>query len=165
MGHKDPTYVVFDGDNDKWAFAYMKGWNKSEKVDFDFRDAHDLDNMTSQAQNEAYVKGQLRERMKKSHCVVVLVGPKTKFLYKYVRWEIELAQEMDLPIVAVNLNKKNGQDDDLCPALLKDQCVVHVPFGAVAIKRALDGWPAEYGGLTKAARDQGARRYKDLEPQ
>ena len=24
-----PVYVAFDGDKDKWAYAYMKGWNKS----------------------------------------------------------------------------------------------------------------------------------------
>jgi hypothetical protein len=60
MSYKDPTYVIFDGDNDRWAYAYMKGWKQNENVDFAFNDAHDLDNMTSLAQGEYYVKGKLK---------------------------------------------------------------------------------------------------------
>jgi hypothetical protein len=35
------TYVIFDGDNDRYAYAFMKGWKVNERVEFDFRDAHD----------------------------------------------------------------------------------------------------------------------------
>src|SRR4051794_17639313 len=85
MGHRDATYVIFDGDNDRGPYAFMRGWRASEHVDFDFRDAHELGTMTANAQNEQYVKRQLRARMEKSSAVVVLVGDKTKWLYKYVR--------------------------------------------------------------------------------
>ena len=47
-----PVYVAFDGDKDKWAYAFMKGWKTNERVDFDFEDAHDLDAMTGRAQSE-----------------------------------------------------------------------------------------------------------------
>jgi hypothetical protein len=30
-----PVYVVFDGDKDKYAYAFMKGWKQNENVDFD----------------------------------------------------------------------------------------------------------------------------------
>jgi hypothetical protein len=63
-----PVYVAFDGDKDKWAYAFMKGWKTNERVDFDFEDAHDLDAMTGRAQSEQYVKSMLKERMKAS-CV------------------------------------------------------------------------------------------------
>jgi hypothetical protein len=116
ISHKDPTYVVFDRDNDKWAYVYMKGWKANDRVDFDFRDAHDLDAID---RDEAYVKAKLRDRMKESKAVLVLIGPKTKNLCKYVRWELELAIELDVPIVAVNLNKTNGKDTDLCPAIIR----------------------------------------------
>ena len=36
---------------------------------------------------------------------MVLVGEKTKNLYKFVRWEIELAIKLGLPIIVANLNK------------------------------------------------------------
>jgi antiphage defense system Thoeris ThsB-like protein len=70
------AYVIFDGDNDKWAYAYMNGWKTNKNIDFEYKDAHDLDNMTSRAQDEQYVKSKLRERMQNSTAVVVLVGEK-----------------------------------------------------------------------------------------
>ena len=32
MSYKDPSYVIFDGDNDKWAYGYMKGWKQNDRV-------------------------------------------------------------------------------------------------------------------------------------
>lgn len=155
MGYRDPTYVVFDGDSDKWAYAYFLGWKKNDNVDFDFYDAHDLDNMTSWAQGEAYVKARLKERMRKSACVAVLIGDNTKNLYKFVRWELELAQSMDLPIVAVNLNDKREQDADRCPAIIRDTCVMQVGFRMKIIQHALDYWPGQYTGLSQTDRAKG----------
>lgn len=161
MSYKDPTYVVFDGDEDKWAYAFMKGWKANDRIDFDFRDAHDLDSMTARAQGEAYVKGKLRERMEQSDAVVLLVGEKTKNLYKFVRWELDLALELDLPIIVVNLNELRRQDDTLCPAIIRGKCAVHVPFKMKAIKGALDAWPAEYRRLSATERQGGPRHYSD----
>ena len=98
------TYVAFDGDKDIWAYGYMKGWSENKRIDFELLDAHDFDNMTARAQGEYYVKGKLRERMNKSKAFVLLVGESTKHLHKYVGWEIDLAVELGLPIVVVNLN-------------------------------------------------------------
>jgi antiphage defense system Thoeris ThsB-like protein len=154
MAYIDPTYVIFDGDKDKWAYAFMKGWKENENVDFNFEDAHDLDNMTSRAKGENYVKSNLLERMKKSAAVIVVVGENTKNLYKFVRWEIELALDLGLPIIVVNLNNRTTIDSDLCPAILRDKCAVHVPFKLAAIKHARDNWPTEFrrlDGNTKAA--------------
>lgn len=158
--HTDPSYVVFDGDEDKWAYAFMKGWNANERVDFNFLNAHDLDNMTSRAQGEEYVKRHLRERMQKSAAVIVLIGEKTKNLYRFVRWEMELALSLDLPIIAANLNESRAQDDR-CPPIIRDQCVVHVPFKARAIKFALDNWPNEYRNMSAIDRAKGWRNYSD----
>ena len=161
MSYKEPTYVIFDGDEDGWAYQFMRGWKENDRIDFDFRDAHDLGTMTSRAEDEAYVKSHLRDRMKKSSSVIVLVGEKTKNLFRFVRWEIELALELGLPIVVVNLNKSNGRDNGLCPPILRDACAVHIPFKLAAIKHALDSWPKEYAGLDASERSNGARRYSD----
>ncbi|TGU26476.1 TIR domain-containing protein, partial [Mesorhizobium sp. M4B.F.Ca.ET.150.01.1.1] len=104
MAYSDPTYVIFDGDEDAWAYRFMKGWNASENVSFEFANAHDLDNMTSRAQDEDYVKRNLRNRMNGSSQVLVLIGEKTKNLFRFVRWEMELALDLGLPIIAANLN-------------------------------------------------------------
>lgn len=161
MSFKDPAYVVFDGDEDRWAYSFMRGWKVNDRVDFDFRDAHDIGSMTSRAQDEAYVKSQLRLRLAQSRSVIVLVGEKTKNLYKYVRWELELALELGLPIIVVNLNNQRQLDQDRCPAIIRNQCVVHIPFKLQAIRHALDHWPSEYRGLSASVRAQGARMYSD----
>ena len=152
-------YVAFDGDNDKWAYGFMKGWKTNDRVDFDFKDAHELDSMTSRAQNEAYVKAALRERMKASDALVVIVGDKTKNLFKFVRWEIEFAIELDLPIIVTNLNNTNGKDEALCPPILRDHCAIHVPFKKNAIKFALEGFPSAYRTMSAAERAKGSRYY------
>lgn len=143
------AYVVFDGDNDKWAYGYMNGWKENHNINFDYENAHDLDTMTGRSQNEQYVKSKLRERMRRSNAVVVLVGENTRYLYKYVRWELELAIELGLPIIAANLNKKNGQDNHLCPAIIRNKaCVVHIPYTLKAIQHAMNDFPVFYNGLT-----------------
>jgi hypothetical protein len=159
MGYKDPTYVVFDGDNDKWAYAYMKGWKANERMDFDFRDAHDLDSMTGLAQSEAYVKSNLKKRMEAASAVIVLIGEKTRWLYKYVRWEIELALDLGKPIIAVDLSGKKHLDTKLCPPIIRDKCVVNVPFKMSAIRHALDHWPDEYRSFPPVTKAAGPRHY------
>jgi len=79
MAFNDPSYVIFDGDNDAWAYRFMRGWKANDKVDFDFRDAHDLDAMTGKAQDEQYVKRNLRARMEQSAAALVLVGAALDF--------------------------------------------------------------------------------------
>ncbi|RVD25844.1 MULTISPECIES: TIR domain-containing protein [unclassified Mesorhizobium] len=158
MAYSDPTYVIFDGDEDAWAYRFMKGWNASENVSFEFANAHDLDNMTSRAQDEDYVKRNLRNRMNGSSQVLVLIGEKTKNLFRFVRWEMELALDLDLPIIAANLNGSRQQDAS-CPPIIRDKCVVHVPFKMKAIKHALANWPSEFHRLSNAQRGDGARSY------
>lgn len=154
------AYVVFDGDNDKWAYAYMNGWKENKNIDFTYQNAHDLDTMTGRAQDEQYVKSRLRERMRLSSAVVVLIGEKTKNLYKYVRWELELALELGLPIIAANLNGANRQDNSRCPATIRDKgCVVHIPYKLSALKHAMANWPGEFSRLSYADRNGGARHY------
>jgi hypothetical protein len=158
------AYVVFDGDNDKWAYAYMNGWKANKNIDFDYKDAHDLDTTTGRAQDEQYVKSKLRERMKNSSAVVVLVGEKTKNLYKYVRWELELAIELGLPIIVANLNKANRKDDNRCPAIIRDVCAVHIPYTLEALKHAMAKWPAQFRSLNATDKAGGARHYADFDP-
>ncbi len=161
MAYRDATYVIFDGDKDKWAYAYMLGWKTNDRVDFDFRDAHDLTAMTSRAQDEAYVKSQLRERMNNTKQVVVIVAESTKDLRKFVPWEIDLAIGTNLPIVVVNLNGNRRMDAERCPAVLRTHCAVHIEFKMKIIMYALDNWPSSYGGFSHEEKAKGWRYYTE----
>ena len=158
MSYRNKTYIIFDGDNDMWAYAYMKGWKNNDHIDFDFHDAHDLNVITDRASEET-TKRKLRERFSSAKQVIVLIGEHTKNLYRFVRWEIEVAQSLNLPIVAVNLNKKRSYDADRCPAILRDYYVVHISFNAKIIQHALDHFPAEYAGRDLSA--GGNRHYNN----
>jgi len=144
MSYRNKTYVIFDGDNDMWAYRFMRGWKQSEHIDFDFNDAHDLRPLTDRASEET-VKRSLRARFSSAKQVIVLVGSNTKKnLYRFVRWEIQTAQELDLPIIVVNLNGKPYQDDEFCPPILRGWNAVHVPFKMKIIKHALDHFTGFY---------------------
>jgi hypothetical protein len=158
------AYIVFDGDNDGWAYRYRNGWKANRNIDFSYKNAHDLDTMTSRAQNEEYVKSKLRERMRQSTAVVALVGDKTKYLHKFVRWELELALALGLPIIAANLSKKNGQDDAKCPAIIRDKgCAVHIPYTLEALKFAMANWRGGFKKLSRAEINGGWRYYPQFD--
>lgn len=143
MSYRNKTYVIFDGDNDIWAYRLMKGWKSNENIDFNFHDAHDLRPLTDRAGEET-VKKRLRERFSNAKQVIVLIGESTKHLYRFVRWELQVALGLDIPIIAVNLNGRRDCDPDRCPPIIRDEYVVHVSFKMVIIKHALDNFPPFY---------------------
>jgi len=137
MGYRNKTYVIFDGDEDIWAYGFMKGWKTNDHIDFDFHDAHEINKIRDDSL-ESVVKAKLRVRLANTRQAIVLVGEKTKNLYRYVRWEIETCLELGIPIVVVNLNNKRSLDAELCPPILKGTRSVHVAFKMKIIKHALD---------------------------
>ena len=158
MSYQNKTYVIFDGDNDMWAYAYMKGWKENDNIDFNFYDAHDIRPLTDRASEET-VKQRLRERMASAKQAIVLIGENTKNLFRFVRWEMELALKKDIPIIAVNLNNKRRMDSDRCPSIIRNEYVVYISFKMKIIKYALDNFPTEYNG--RDPEEKGDRYYKD----
>lgn len=159
MSYKNKTYVIFDADNDMWAYGFMNGWRLQDHLEFDFHDAHDLRPL-SQTASEETVKRRLRERFSSSKQAIVLVGNNTKNLYRFVRWEIDTAMSLNLPIVAVNLNKLRRFDETLCPPILRDYPAVHVSFQMKIIQFALDDFAAHYLTI-KAGKAIPPYRYTD----
>lgn len=164
MSYRNKTYVIFDGDEDMWAYRFMRGWKVNDNIDFDFLDAHDLKPLTDRAGEET-VKRRLRERLGNTKQAIVLIGEKTKNLHRFIRWELQSCIDKDIPLVAVNLNGLRNQDTDRCPPVIRDKYVVHVPFKLKIIQYALDNFPGEYSRRDKAsigARHYNESLYKDL---
>ncbi|MCY7292398.1 MAG: TIR domain-containing protein, partial [Ferruginibacter sp.] len=116
--------------------------------------------LTNNASDEAYIKGKLKERFATACQVIVIIGESTKNLYRYVRWELEVAQNLNLPIIAVNLNGDRKQNIDTCPPIIKDTYAVHIPFKMKIIKYALDQFPTEFKNKTSNL-SAGGRTYND----
>lgn len=139
-------YACFDGDNDIHYYWLMKAWHKNEKFDFTFVNAHDI-TQARDTSSEETIKRSLRTRLNASDVFIVLVGKSTKNLYKFVRWEIEVALEKEIPIIVVNLDGERAMNYDLCPAILRNELVVHLSWGHKIIDFAIKNWPADYRKL------------------
>jgi len=89
----------------------------------------------------------------------VLIGDKTKYLRKFVKWEMEVALRLGLPIIGVNLDGSKLQTE-LCPATIKNELVIYVPFQAKIIEYAMENWPTSH--RTHVQQNvSGPRFYKD----
>ena len=159
MNYRNKVYVAFDADEDMAYYNLLRARKENENIDFDFYNAHDLNNITIRA-NEETIKSKLRERMKNSKLFILLVWKKTKFLYKYVRWEIEEAIRREIPFIVVNLNGKRSLDTTNCPALARDNLAIHISFNAKIMQYALENWPSSFLEKHKSG-DNGSYFYKD----
>ena len=148
MAYRNKTYVCFDADTDMHYYRLMQAWKQNDNIDFNFYNAHDLNNLM-QTSSEETIKTKLRERLRNTKVFVLLIGESTKYLYKFVKWEIEIALKMDLPIIAVNLNGKRQKDTDLCPPILQNELAVHISFNAAILQYSLEHWIDRHAVLRK----------------
>ena len=158
MPYRNKTFVSFDGDTDIHYYRLMQAWKQSDGIDFNFYDAHDL-NTARDSSREESIKVQLAARMRATKIFVLLVGEHTRYLRKFVRWEIEQALRRQLPIIAVNLNGTRHLDDARCPPLLRDELAIHVSFNASIIQHAMDGWSSLHSA--KHGKESGPYYYED----
>ncbi len=158
MPYRNKTYICFDGDSDMRSYQLMRAWHANEKFSFEFLNAHDLNTARDSSEEES-IKRQLRERFANSSEFVVLIGARTRYLTKFVKWEMDVAIRLGLPIIGVNLNGSR-QRDDLCPPAIRDELAVYVPFGAKIVEHALSNWPASHAKY-KAERKSGPFYYVD----
>lgn len=137
------TYVCFDADSDINYYRLMQAWDANPRFSFNFTNAHDLARLP-RALDEDYIKSQLRIRLRGTTEFLLLVGENTRFLYRFVRWEIEEAIKLKLPIIVVNLNGKRSIDEDRCPPILRGQLAIHISFNQKIIQFAIKNWPSEF---------------------
>ena len=136
MAYKTKVYVSFDADNDMKYYRTLQMWDANDKFEFEFNDAHETNTILDKS--EASIKAGLQERFRSTKIFVLLIGEHTKYLHKYVRWEIEQAIKREIPIIAVNINGEKQLDYDLCPPILKSELAIHIPFKEKIITYALD---------------------------
>lgn len=162
MALRNKTYIAFDGDNDIHYYRLMIAWKHNQNSffkDFSFYDAHEMNYARDDSQEES-IKRQLLERLNASNRFILLIGDSTRYLYKFVKWEIEQAIKQQIPIIAVNLSGKRSRDSELCPPVLSEELAVHISFNQKIIEHALDNWPAS-DVQYRAAGKAGPYYYKD----
>ena len=155
MAYRNKVYVSMDADTDLRYYWLMKAWKQNDNTAFDFYDAHDINNILDKS--EESIKRGLQERFRNTKVFVLLVGEHTRYLYRYVRWEIQEALKRNLPCIVVNINGKRSLDSERCPAIIRNQLAVHISYNAKIMQYALDNWPQFF----EEARKTGAYYYSD----
>ena len=158
MTYRNRTYIAFDGDEDMCYYRLMTAWKANDGFSLNFNDAHDLNTARDSSQEES-IKRKLRERFANSKLFIVLIGAKTRFLTKFVKWEMEAALKLNLPIVGINLNGSR-RSDDRCPPTIRNELAVYVPFQHNIIEYAMDDWPLRHNE-NRSRGNSGPYYYKD----
>ena len=140
MAYRNKTYVCFDGDTDIRYYRLMQAWHQSDRTRFTLYNAHDLNTARDTSQPES-IKRQLRERLLNTKVFVVLIGERTRYLTRFVRWEMEQALKLGLPIIGVNLNGLRSRDAARCPPTIRDEVAIYISFNAAILQFALEHWP------------------------
>lgn len=159
MAYRNKTYVAFDADSDIHYYRLMTAWKQRDNSTFNFYDAHDLKQARDWSTEES-IKRSLSERLANSKMFILLIGEKTRYLYKFVKWEIDQAIKRDIPIVCVNLNRMRQMDSNRCPSCLRDHLAVHISYNPAILQHALENWSDSYYSLKRDGKS-GPFFYKD----
>ena len=129
------TFVGFSS-TDIRQYWLMLAWKAHENIGFDFADCQLSDEIRSE--EEPYIKRVIRERLGMAGTYAMLIGEDTRWKYKYVKWEAEVAIEKGCRIIGINLNKKRAIDQESCPPVIRDIGAVFVPFSPKIVAHALE---------------------------
>lgn len=143
------TFVGFSSTDIRYYYL-MLAWKKNEGIDFNFTDCQLHKAVNSN--NEAYVKRVVRSRINMAAKYIMLIGKDTRYKYKYVRWEAEVAIEKGCTIIGVNLDGSRRMVEGTCPPVIRDIGAVFVSFWPKIVGCALQDYTMF---------DSGSRHYRE----
>ena len=129
------TFVGFSS-TDIGYYRLMLAWKENENIDFDFANCQLHDDINSE--DEYYVKRKCRERINLAGKYILLIGEDTRYKYKYVRWEAQVAIEKSCTIIGVNLDGSRRVVEATCPPVIRNIGAIFIPFSPYIIKYALE---------------------------
>lgn len=161
MPYRNGTYIAFaaDGETDPTKsdikyYNLMKGWHSMEGKDFRFVNSHEKSAACRDTSQEETIKRSLRERIKNSKRILLLVGETTKLDDDFVPYEIEYAvDKCNLPIIVCYVTESKrictsipAKLKKLWPEALKIRIendtirTIHIPFKEKIINEALSSF-------------------------
>lgn len=143
------TFVGFSSTDIKYYYL-MTAWKENENIDFDFINCQLANDINSD--DEDYVKSKCRARINMASKFALLIGEDTRYKYKYVRWEAEVAIEKECTIIGVNLDGSRQMVEDTCPPVIRNIGSIFVIFSPAIIKYAIENYQMH---------DSGNYNYKD----
>jgi len=134
------TFISFSSTDIK-SYWLMLAWKANTNIDFNFADLQLPKDINSE--NEYYIKTKCHERINMAGTMAVLIGNDTRYKYKYVRWEIEVAIEKQCRIIGINLDGSRTINNDNCPPIMRNIGAIFVPFSPKIVAYALSNWKKE----------------------
>jgi hypothetical protein len=131
------TFVGFSSTDIKYYWL-MLAWKENEHIDFIFTDCQLSNEIRSE--DEQYIKSKVRQRINMAGKYVLLVGEDTRYKYKYVKWEAEVAIEKGCTIIGVNLDGAHQIVERTCPPVIRNVGAIFVPFSPKIIAYALENY-------------------------
>lgn len=146
MAYRNKTFVSFASD-DIHCYRMMRAWHASERIAFNFHDAHDLNTALDTSQPET-IRRRLRERLANTKQVVLLVSDSTRAVAarpsRFLYYEVEIISRLGLPVVCANLDGSRLMRPARMPRRLRRAYTMSVSFQPRIIKYALDHYADTY---------------------
>ncbi|MDD3382384.1 MAG: TIR domain-containing protein [Bacilli bacterium] len=140
---EEKIYVALDPAVDKKFYDQIKLWKNKLGNSYNFIDGIEFANKVNKL-NDEVIKPQIQSKVTEAKVVVLLMGPTTKSLRKFVRWQIEAACNSQIPLIVINTNGLRSIDFARCPTYLKKQISIHIPFHPDILEFALVDWPKQH---------------------
>jgi hypothetical protein len=154
MAYRNKTFVSFASE-DIASYRLMCAWKANRNIEFNFHDAHDLNTALDTSAPDT-IRRRLRERLSNTKQVVLLVGDETRAVAarrsRFLHYEVEVIQNLGLPLIFANLNASRRVQRSRLPARLAEKYSLSVSFQPTIIRYALDDWAERYatGRRTKS---------------
>ncbi len=157
MAYRNKTFVSFSS-TDLAQYRLMTAWNANQNIDFNFHDAHDLNTALDTSQPET-IRRRLRERLANTRQVILLIGEDTAAkaaqANSFIHYEVEVIDQLDLPVVFANLNQSRTAQNTKIPAALRKKYTLSVSFQPKVIQYALDHLPDWHANNTRTQEKAG----------
>ncbi len=106
------TYIAFDGDADLMSYRNIQGWSKDYSTPFEINDAHELNHSRDGSLPDSIIN-QLRERLKRSKQLILIVGSQTNRNRKGIlKYELNYALKNKLPITLIFKGHSSDETND-----------------------------------------------------
>jgi hypothetical protein len=155
MAYRNGTYIAFhaDGsdvpvDSDIKYYNLMKAWTAKQDDDFSMIDSHEKTAAVRDKSKRSTLETRLKERLRNSKHMVLIIGNTTKNDKDWVPMEISYAVDTcDIPIIAAYTGYEYIRDPrnlaNKWPPALKQRIengtasVIHIPFKKVPLADAI----------------------------
>lgn len=155
MTYRSGTYVAFYAqdtsdptESDMKYYNTLRMWDANKDFDFSFVNSHEKSRAVRDSSTKATLEQVLKERLRNSKNMILIIGQTTKYDHDWVPMEIAYSiDDCQIPVIAAYPDYDSilapDQLSSLWPKALADRIsdksarVIHIPFKKEPIKAAI----------------------------